>query len=518
MKTSISVAPRQLTAPAPAVPWAILLMNFLLTLSLAFPFYSSYVALPRMMVEMRANLDTMQWVLTAFAIAQTVMMPMVGWLSTRFGMRHLFMLCLACTLVGSVGCGLAWDTGSLIVFRVLQGLGSGPLAPLSTVILFDAFPPGQRGIALGLNSTNWAIGALLALPLGGYLIETLSWRAIFFCGVPWGVLSLALAWRGLPQDSEARQYRLDVWGVMTLMCFLVPLLFGLSQGQRLGWETASIQLSFVVAALSVVVFIVYELRHSHPLLELRLLTHFPFAMACLVRFLNHIAFNAYSLLIALFLQTTLDYAPLRAGLTVLPSALAVAPASLLIGRLTDRLEPRVMFLSGLTLMAVGSYLFAAVDTWTPVVWVMTLVVLLRVGSECLFSPLNYAGMLLLPAASRRMGSGMLSLMWSVGGSIGNAVTVVLLSYRQTIHHLAASADHYSDAGEQEQTLRELHMLLREDGLTEDNLDAAANDILHNYLHQATSVAAFQDCFLLTAGVYLLTMLPALCIRAPRREA
>ena len=108
------------------------------------PFYSSYVALPRMMVEMRANLDTMQWVLTAFAIAQTVMMPMVGWLSTRFGMRHLFMLCLVCTLVGSVGGGLAWDTGSLIVFRILQGLGSGPLAPLSTVILFDALLGATR--------------------------------------------------------------------------------------------------------------------------------------------------------------------------------------------------------------------------------------------------------------------------------------------------------------------------------------------------------------------------------------
>jgi DHA2 family multidrug resistance protein len=515
MKTSIRLAPPQLAAPSS--PWAIMLMNFLLTLSLAFPFYSSYVALPRMMVAMRANLDTIQWVLTAFAIAQTVMMPMVGWLSARFGMRSLFMLCLGCTLVGSVGCGLAWDAGSLIGFRILQGLGSGPLAPLSTVILFDAFPPGQRGTALGLNSTNWAIGALLALPVGGYIIETLSWRAIFFCGVPWGLISLALAWRLLPPDSDARQHRLDVWGVVTLVCFLVPLLFGLSQGQRFGWDAMSIQASFVIASLSIIVFLVHELRHDHPVLELRLLQNFPFAMACLVRFLNHIAFNAYSLLIALFLQTTLDYSPLRAGLTVLPSALAVAPASLLIGRLTDRLESRVIFLSGLAIMATASYLFSAVNTWTSAVWVMTLVVLLRIGSECLFSPLNYAGMQLLPASSRRMGTGMLSLMWSVGGSLGNAATVVVLSYRRTMHHLAASEDRYSDPSEQEHTLRELHTLLREEGHTADNLDAAAHDILHTYLNQETAVAAFQDCFLLTAGIYLLTMLPALYIRA-RRDA
>jgi hypothetical protein len=196
----------------------------------------------------------------------------------------------------------------------------------------------------------------------------------------------------------------------------------------------------------------------------------------------------------------------------------VAPASLLIGRLTDRLEARLMFLSGLALMAVGSYLFSAVNTWTPAIWVMTLVVMLRVGSECLFAPLNYAGMQLLPAPARRMGSGMLSLMWSVGGSIGNAITVVLLYYRRTMHHLAASTDHYSDPGEHEHTLHEIQLLLREEGYTADNLEAATHGILDNYLYQETSVAAFQDCFWLIAGVYLFTMLPALCIRAPRRDA
>jgi hypothetical protein len=113
---------------------------------------------------------------------------------------------------------------------------------------------------------------------------------------------------------------------------------------------------------------------------------------------------------------------------------------------------------------------------------------------------------------------MLSLMWSIGGSIGNAITVVLLHYRRTIHHLAASDDLYNDPGEHEHILREIHTLLQAEGHTADSLDTASHDILHNYLHQETSVAAFQDCFWLIAGVYLLTMLPALCIRAARRDA
>jgi EmrB/QacA subfamily drug resistance transporter len=490
-----------------------MLLNFTATLSLAFPFYSAYVALPRMMVTMSANLDDIQWVFTGFSIAQTVMMPLVGWLSNRLGLRRFFMLCLLGTIVGSIGSGLAWNTTMLISCRILQGMGAGPLAPLSTVIMFDAFPPGRRGLALGINSTNWAIGALIALPLGSYLIETIGWRTIFFCGVPWGLLSLVLAWRALPPGTEATSKRLDFWGVVTLIGFLVPLLVGLSQGQRQGWDSTMIIGSFALAILSGVAFVCCELCCDEPLVDLRLFTNFPFAMACLVRFLNHIGFNAHSLLIALFLQVVLDYTPLHAGLTVLPSALAVAPASLLIGRLTDRCAPRLIFLSGLAMMALGVYGFTSVNAWTPVVQVMMLVMVVRVGSECLFSPLSYVGMRLLPVEAMRMGSGVLGLMWSVGGSIGNAATAVFLHQRQVIHDVAMGQDYTGELGDRVQVLQDIQHLLQGTGSSTEVVDVNAPDmILQHYLHQEASVAAFQDCFWLTAVVYVLTMLPALLIR------
>jgi EmrB/QacA subfamily drug resistance transporter len=504
-----------LPAAVAGIPWPVVLLNFMATLSLAFPFYTSYVALPRMMLSMSANLDQIQWVFTAYGIAQTVVMPMVGWLGSRLGTRKLFMLCLLLSTLGILGCGLAWSTGILIVFRIIQGVGAGLLSPLSVVIMFDAFPLEKRGLALGLNNTSWALGALIALPLGGYLIEAVSWRTIFFLGVPWGVVSLGLALWYLPQRPEPVSRHLDGWGFLTLTGLLVPLLYGLSQGQRHGWDAPMIQMSFLLAAASGVAFVGIELWRPNPLVELRLLRSLPFAMTCVVRFLNHVGFNAYSLLIALFLQNALEYSPLRAGLMVLPAALAVVPTSLLTGRLTDRIDPRLIFTSGLAVAGVGMYLFSTVDTWTPAFWVIVLVVVLRVGSECVFSPLTYTGLQILPSAWIRMGSGILSLMWGIGGALGNALTALLLSSRQTMHQMSAGLEPASDLGESAQVLGDLHALLHEAGDGVDGLDLKTQFMLQRHLTHETAVAAFQDCFLLTAVVYLVTMLPSLLVYVPR---
>ncbi|HXH10835.1 MAG TPA: DHA2 family efflux MFS transporter permease subunit [Alphaproteobacteria bacterium] len=502
---------------SPPVPWAILILNFFATLALAFPFYTSYVALPQMMVSMSANLEEIQWVLTAYAMAQTVMMPTVGWLGSRLGSRRLFALCLLLTTAGSTFSGLAWSTESLVFFRMLQGAGAGPLSPLSMAIMFDAFPPDKRGLALGFNTAYWAVGALIALPLGGYLIETVSWRTIFLVGLPLGVISLVMAWVALPCRASATAGGLDYWGFTTMGLLLVPLLFGLSQGRYYGWDDPVIRLSFAVAAVSGVAFVLVEMRRAVPLVNLRLLTIFPFAMACTVRFLNHIGFNAHSLLVALFLQHTLDYTPLQAGLAVLPAALAVGPAGLTMGRLSDRIDPRIIFLLGLLMMTVGVYLFSSVNSWTPVVWVMTLVVLLRVGAEGVFSPLNNASLRLLPAEWVRMGSGLLGLMWGVGGSVGNALTVALLDYRQAVHAIEAGQDTYRHPIEQLYALNEVQNILQRAGGMSESLVVQAQEVLSQHLAREASVAAFQDCFLLTAIVFLLAMVPALCIRPRRRQ-
>jgi MFS family permease len=193
----------------------------------------------------------------------------------------------------------------------------------------------------------------------------------------------------------------------------------------------------------------------------------------------------------------------------------VAPACILIGRLTDRLGSRLMILGGLTALVLSVYLFASVNPWTSAGWIITLVIALRVSSEFLFAPLNYTGMRLLPGSAMRMGAGILSLMWSIGGSLGNASTAVALQHRRVIHSLTLGGELHGDGSEREQALVEVRRLLQDAGYTQDDLESASQGFLQHYMNQEMSVAAFQDCFLLVAGVYLFTLLPAFLIRLPK---
>jgi DHA2 family multidrug resistance protein len=138
------------------------------------------VAIPSMMSSLSTDLDRIQWVQTGFQIVQVILIPAVGWLGARLGTKQLFILSTLLFTIGSVLCGLAWDVNSLIFFRILQGIGGGPINPLSMSIMYSAFPPDKRGLALGLNNFSHSFGPAIAPALGGHLIEILNWRAIFF--------------------------------------------------------------------------------------------------------------------------------------------------------------------------------------------------------------------------------------------------------------------------------------------------------------------------------------------------
>jgi MFS transporter, DHA2 family, multidrug resistance protein len=228
------------------------------------------VALPQMMTAFSLSLDEAQWVITAYMIAGATLVPTVGWLGSRFGNRTLFLVSLGAFVVSSGLCGLAWNGPSLVIFRVLQGLGGGPITPMAMVFLVSAFPAHQRGLAMGLYGMGMSFGPALGPVLGGYVTEYLSWRMVFFMNVVPGVLCLALVFVVIPKVQETVQRSLDLAGLVTLVVFLVSLLVALSQGHREGWDAPYIQRLFVIAAVAFVAFVTIELCRQEPLVELRL--------------------------------------------------------------------------------------------------------------------------------------------------------------------------------------------------------------------------------------------------------
>ena len=268
------------------------------------------VAIPSMMSSLGTDLDRIQWVQTAFQIVQAVFIPAVGWLSAKVGTKQLFILSTLMFITGSALSGLAWNVESLIVFRIMQGMGGGLINPLSMSMLFSTFPPDKRGLALGLSSFTRSFGPAIAPALGGHLIEVLSWRAIFYINVPVGLVSAALVFFTMPATQDERERPFDALGVLTMACCIIPLLLALSEGRRYGWTSQMILSLFFVSAVSLVAFIIAELKTPQPFVNIRLYRHTPFTMGCIIALINTTEFRGTNFPVAHYAATDLSLSSL----------------------------------------------------------------------------------------------------------------------------------------------------------------------------------------------------------------
>jgi len=391
------------------------------------PFYAMYVALPKIMAEFGADVQQVQWVISAFAIAEAVMMPTVGWLGSVIGYRRLYMAALSVYMFFAFLAAVTWNIESLIVFRILQGLAEGPIQPISVALFYRSFPPQQRGLAVGLYILAWALCGVLAFSGGGLLIEHLSWRLVFLVPLPLGIPSLLLAMKFLPLAGEGRRRRFDGLGLLTMVCWLVPLLLALNHGPRDGWDAPFTLGCLTLTVPALLAFVALGLKRDEPFVDLRLFRIFPFSMASIVRFLHSIGLHTYVFLVALFVQQILGYSSLETGLMMLPGAVVMGGAGLLVGRLADSIEPRVILCVGMVSLALVGYALSQVTPLTPIIRLLLLLVWLRMSLECIFSPLNVAALRTLPEAYVAMGSGVLHVIMGVGAAMGTAGVASLLA-------------------------------------------------------------------------------------------
>lgn len=495
----------------PSYKWWVMvaLMSGVLTNSLIMGTVN--IALPNMMTSMRVDVETVQWVVTIFMITRTVVMPLVGWLGAMLGNRTLYLSALSLYVIGSALCSVAWSIESLILFRLLQGIGAGPVFPLSMAILYETFPQEQRGLSMGVLMFGLSFGPAIGPSVGGYLIEHLSWRAIFYINIPVGILGLFLASMILPKISQVKKVSLDAFGLASLTLCLVPLLIALSQGRREGWSSDYILTLLGIAFFSFIVFVSVELRNPHPLIDLSVFRNMSFSMVCIVTLVNSMAEFGQNFLIALFVQRALHYPPALAGLILLPGAIVWGGTSLFSGQLSDKINPRAIIMLGLIFSSMVSYQLASIDIWTSTGLLVFLLLMRSFTRGCIMSPLMTAFVSNLPNEKVRMGTGLRGLINGLGGTFGVAVSGALLESRQIVHAIAYSeAQQLSPLGMDEAASR-VQNFLRHAGETE-SLQIKTALSLRNQMMQEASLAAYHDCFLLIAIVSLATLLPSLLIR------
>ncbi len=373
--------------------------------------------------------------MTGYLVARVVPMPAMGWLVNQFGQRNVYVLGVLGTTVATVLCGLAWSMESLIAFRVVQGVLGASVMSIGMVLLYEAFPAEQRGLAMGLFIMVASLGPTLGQSVGGYLVQQLSWRAIFFLALPSGVLGTVLPLLGMPRDLPAAEKPIDVFGLCTMTIFLVALLLALSQGQQRGWASGYILGLLAISGVFLGLFLVMEWHVAHPVVHLRLYRNVPFVLASVVVLLYNAGFMGANFLVALIVQLVFDFTPMQAGIILAPGALVMGVIGLVAGRLSDRMAPHRLVCAGLALFAVDLYCFATLSQFVSI-GTMTLLVMLQRGAfGMIFSASDTAIMRTLPVVDRSMGSGLHNMHRGIAMAFGVVLGSVLLDKRLAFHAL-----------------------------------------------------------------------------------
>jgi DHA2 family multidrug resistance protein len=489
------------------ITWTIMLGSFLFALDTTIV----NIAVPKIMTSISADLNQIQWVLIIYMIGMAVIMPTVGWLSDLVGHKWLYTSSLALFTISSALCGVAWSPYSLIFFRFIQGLGAGGIAPTAMAIIFRVFPPQQRGLAMGIYSLGWTFGPILGPTLGGYLTDTISWRAIFYINIPLGIVGVALAATIMAADlSGRRTRRLDLLGLVTMAVGVVTLLLALSQGNREGWNSHYILWLFVIAGVSLALFLLIELCVGDPLVDLRLYWNSTYTMATVVGVLLGFSMFGSNLLVPLFLEDFLEYTALQAAFLMLPGVVLTGAFSPLVGKLCDQLNPRLFLVLGFLMAAASSYWFAGMGFHTEemaLVWAL----IIRAGLGFVFPPLVMLGLRTLPREQISAASGLLNITRQIAGMAGIALAGVLLERWHYVHHLTGAEHLASSVGGLDQIQHMLEGILQRGGNVGGLLQTKVDAVLSHYLSQESLVVAFQDCQLVFGLGFVAAALASLCI-------
>jgi EmrB/QacA subfamily drug resistance transporter len=392
--------------------------------------------------DLGGPVTTLQWVSAGYLLAISMVMPLAGWASDRFGARTMWMTSVALFTAGSALCGLAWSAGSLIAFRVLQGIGGGLIQPIGQSIVVRAAGPKRLGRVFGVTVLPLTFAPVLGPVLGGLIVERLDWRWMFLVNVPLGLLTLVLAARYVPAFAGAAAgaaRRLDVRGLALLSPGLAAVVYGLSEVGTAGFGAARVVVPLAAGTVLLAGYGVHALRRrGAALIDLGLFARRGFAVATANSFLQGAALYSSMLLLPLYYQQVEHVSALDAGLLLAPQALATAVVTLLASRLADRTAPRPLILTGIAVTVAGTVAFTQVGSH-PAGWLLVLSLMLRgAGLALVMAP----GMAAVYASVRpdetARAAGAVNTVNRVGGSLGTAVLAVVLQ-RSLGHHAPAAA-------------------------------------------------------------------------------
>ncbi len=381
------------------------------------------VALPSIQQDLDASISGLEWTVNGYTLSIAVLLVTGGRLGDIFGRRRMFLAGIVIFALSSATAGLAPDATALVISRVVQGAGAALMMPGTLSIIADAFPPHERGKAMG----TWAGVSALALAIGpvvgGFLTEHVSWRAIFYLNIPVAIVAVAATIFAVRESRDTSVGKdVDYPGVAVLTAGLTALVLALVEGNAWGWGSPAILALFGTAALMLPLFVWVENRVKAPMVQFELLSDRNFLGAVVVALVITFSMMGVFFFLALYMQDILNYSPLEAGVRFLPSTLMIVGVAPVAGRLADRFGPRWLIVGGLILVSASLLTFSGIAVNSTYLDLLPGFMLLGIGIALTMSPMTSAAMNAVPVQKAGIASGVLSMFRMVGGSLGIAVT------------------------------------------------------------------------------------------------
>ena len=385
------------------------------------------VALPTLSRQFNAAGTSIDAVVVGYLVSLAIIIPASGWLGDRFGTKRVYLSALALFTVASALCGLSTSLPMLIGFRILQGMGGGALTPVGTAILYRTFPPEERVQVSRILNIPTVLAPASGPVLGGLLIDKLSWHWVFYVNVPIGIAAFLFGLLFLQEYRRESVGHFDLAGFAMGGIGLALIMYALSEGPSYGWTSAGILITGMLGFIIMVIFVFVELRSTHPILNLRLLSNRVFRTCNLVSFFSFAGFLGLLYAAPLFLQQARGVSALTSGLTTFPEAIGVLISTQIVTRLYPSIGPRRLLAGGLTAVAIFMALLSLVGQNTDLWLVRALMFLIGAGMAFAFIPVQAAAFATISSAETGQASALFNAQRQIGASFGVALLSTVIS-------------------------------------------------------------------------------------------
>jgi len=435
-----AAAPAAPAAPAPLTGATLALGTVALSLATFMNVLDTSIAnvsLPSIAGDLGVSPNQGTWVITSFAVANAISVPLTGWLTQRVGMVKLFTASVLLFVIASWLCGLAPSIEALIFFRVVQGAVAGPMIPLSQSLLLASYPRAKAGMALSLWSMTTLVAPVMGPLLGGWITDNISWPWIFYINVPIGIAAAGITWSIYARrESPTRKLPIDKVGLALLVLWVGSLQIMLDKGKELDWFHSNLIVTFaVLAVVGFIVFVAWELTEEHPVVDLRLFARRNFWTGTVAISLGYGVFFGNVVLLPLWLQQFMGYTATDAGLVLAPVGLLAILLSPVVGRYIGQVDPRRFATLAFGVFALVLWMRSHFNTQADIGTILVPTVIQGIAMATFFIPLLTIILSGLPPERIPAASGLSNFVRITAGAIGTSVATTVWDDRATLHHV-----------------------------------------------------------------------------------